>query len=129
MFYDNGTVIDVAVLDMTDEAVLARFGRGVANVAALSLGLHYPTLASFPHVVLNGFKNLAAVAVQTEYDFTQVKKLKDFVKNPSAFSAPTSTSTSTAPPKGKQPPPPVEDKPQVDDKKDDDEPVAFDLFG
>jgi len=72
--YDNGTVIDVAVLDMTDEDVLARFGKGVANVAALSLGLHYPTLASFPHVVLNGFKNLAAVAVQTEYEFSQVKK-------------------------------------------------------
>jgi len=128
--YENGTVIDVAVLDMTDEDVLSRFGKGVANVAALSMGLHYPTLASFPHVVLNGFKNLAAVAVQTEYEFAQVKKLKEFVKNPSAFSAaPPPTSTTTAPPKGGKPAP-VEEKPApVEEKKDDEEPVAFDLFG
>jgi len=126
--YDNGTVIDVAVLDMTDEDVLARFGKGVSNVAALSLGLHYPTLASFSHVVLNAFKNLAAVAVQTEYEFPQVKKLKDFVKDPSSFSTTPSTTTTAPPPKGK---PVEEEKPkQVEEKKEEEEePVAFDLFG
>jgi len=131
--YENGTVIDVAVLDMTDADVLARFGRGVANVAALSMGLHYPTLASFPHVVLNGFKNLAAVSIQTEYEFSQVKKLKEFVKNPNAFAA--GPATTAAPEKekggkGGKPEPEKEKKPVVEEKKDpSDEPAAFDLFG
>jgi len=125
--YDNGTVVDVAVLDMSDADVIARFGRGVANVAALSLGLHYPTLAAFPHVVLNGFKNLAAVAVSTEYEFSQVKKLKEFIKNPAAFAA---AAPAPAPAgKGKQ-----EEKPKpavVEEKKEPSEeaPAAFDLFG
>jgi len=123
--YDNGTVIDVAVLDMTDADVIARFGKGVANVAALSLGLHYPTLAAFPHVVLNGFKNLASIALATEYEFTQVKKLKEFVKNPNAFAAaPAPTAAKAAPAK-------VEAKPAAPPPKEPSEeaPAAFDLFG
>jgi len=126
--YDNGTVIDVAILDMTDADVLARFGKGVANVAALSLGLHYPTLAAFPHVLLNGFKNLAAIAIQTEYEFPQVKKLKEFVKNPSAFAAaaPAAAPAVVAKGKAKEPEKPkVEEKP----KEPSEEPAAFDLFG
>jgi len=123
--YDNGTVVDVAILDMTDAAVIARFGKGVANVAALSLGLHYPTLAAFPHVLLNGFKNLAAIAVQTEYEFPQVKKLKDFIKNPSAFAV----AAPAAAPAGKGKAPEAE-KPKVEEKPKEpsEEPAAFDLF-
>jgi len=124
--YDNGTVIEVAVLDMTDADVLARFGKGVANVAALSLGVHYPTLAAFPHVVLNGFKNLAAISIQTEYDFSQAKKLKEYIKNPSAH-AKAAPAPAAAAPAGKKEPekPKVEEKP----KEPSEEPQSFDLFG
>jgi len=119
--YDNGTVVDVAVLDMTEADVLARFGRGVSNVAALSLGLHYPTLASFSHVVLNGFKNLAAVAVQTEYEFPQVKKLKEFVKDPSSFAAATPSTAAAPPTKGGKAQEEEKAKPVVEDKKEEEE--------
>jgi len=119
-------VIDVAVLDMTDADVIARFGKGVANVAALSLGAHYPTLAAFPHVVLNGFKNLAAVAVQTEYEFPQVKKLKDFVKNPSAFAKAAPPPAAATPAQKAKPEP---EKQKVEEKPPSEEPAAFDLFG
>jgi large subunit ribosomal protein LP0 len=124
--YDNGTVIDVAVLDMTDADVIARFGRGVANVAALSLGLHYPTLAAFPHVVLNGFKNLASISLATEYEFAQVKKLKEFIKNPNAFAAapPAAAAKPAAKAEAKPAaaaPPPTEPREEA--------PAAFDLFG
>jgi len=124
--YDNGAVIDVAVLDMTDADVIARFGKGVANVAALSLGAHYPTLAAFPHVVLNGFKNLAAVAVQTEYEFSQVKKLKDFVKNPSAFAKAAPAPAAAAPAQKAKPEP---EKQKVEEKPPSEEPAAFALYG
>jgi len=130
--YDNGTAIDVAVLDMTDADVIARFGRGVANVAALSLGLHYPTLAAFPHVVLNGFKNLAAIAVSTEYEFSQVKKLKDFIKNPGAFAVaapPPTASTGGGGGKGKPKEKEEAEKPKTEEKPPSEEPAAFDLFG
>jgi large subunit ribosomal protein LP0 len=123
--YDNGQVIDVAVLDMSDEDVIRRFGKGVSNVAALSLGLHYPTLAAFPHVVLNGFKNLASIALATDYEFTQVKKLKEFIKNPKAFAA-AAPAPAAAAPKAAAAAPKVEEKPK---EPSEEAPAAFDLFG
>ena len=96
----------------------------MSNVAALSLGVRYPTVAAFPHVLINGFKNLAAIAVQTEYDFSQVKKLKEFIKNPSAFAV-----AAPAPAAGKAK---EADKPKVEEKPkepSEEAPAAFDLFG
>jgi len=132
--YDHGTSYDVSILNFKDSDILNKFFKGVTNVSALSLGISYPTVPALPHVLLNGFKNLAAIAVETEYDFTQVKKLKEFVKNPTAFAAaptPTpATSTTTAPsgkePKGKQPP---KEEAAPKPKEPSDDPVAFDLFG
>jgi large subunit ribosomal protein LP0 len=125
--YDNGSVYDPAVLDLKDSDIVAKFGAGVAKVASLSLGLNYPTLPAFPHVVLRGFKNLAAVAIETDYDFSQVKKLKDFVKNPTAFAAAAAPAAAPAAAGGakKAEAPKVEEKP----KEPSDEPAAFDLFG
>jgi large subunit ribosomal protein LP0 len=125
--YDNGTVIDVAVLDMTDADVIARFGKGVANVAALSLGLHYPTLAAFPHVVLNGFKNLASIALATEYEFSQVKKLKEFIKNPNAFAAAAPAAAAKAPAAKAEAKPAAAEPPPKEPSEE--APAAFDLFG
>jgi len=125
--YDNGSVYDPAVLDLKDSDILAKFAAGVAKVASLSLGVNFPTLPAFPHVVLRGFKNLAAVAVETDYDFKQVQKLKDFVKNPTAFAA---VAAAPAPAAGGKkaaaPAPKVEEKPK---EPSDEQPAAFDLFG
>ncbi len=40
---------------------------GVHNVAAMSLELQYPTLASIPHSLVSGFKNVLALACETSY--------------------------------------------------------------
>jgi len=125
--YDNGCTYGVEVLDLTDAAILGKFAKGISEVAALSLGIQFPTLAAFPHVVLNGFKNLAAISVETDYDFDQAKKLKEMIKNPKAFAAvaaPATTAPTKAPKEGKPAPAPVEDKP----KEPSEEPAAFDLF-
>ena len=42
-----------AVLDITDDDLCARFMGGVRNVAAISLQIGYPTLASAPHSIVN----------------------------------------------------------------------------
>jgi len=123
--YDNGCVYSVDILNLKDSDVIAKFAKGISEVAALSLGIQFPTLAAFPHVVLNGFKNLAAISVETDYDFDQAKKLKEMIKNPGAFAvatqAPSAPVTRAPAPK----PEPVADKP----KEPSEEPAAFDLFG
>jgi len=115
--YDNGSIYDPSVLDMTDEILLAKFASGLRNVAAVSLATGYPTVASVPHLVLRGYKNLLSIAVATDYSFPKAEKIKAFLKDPTAFAAVTSAPAATkgaAPAKEekkKEPEPePVEDE-------------------
>jgi len=85
--YDNGSVFAPEILDISDDDLRAKFMDGVANVAALSLGLGYPTVASAPHSVVNGMKNLLAVAAATEITFKEAEMVKAFLADPSAFAA------------------------------------------
>jgi large subunit ribosomal protein LP0 len=83
--YDNGVVYSAKVLEMTDDDILAKFSEGLRNVAAVSLATGLPSIAAFPHVVLRGYKELIAVALETEINFKQVQKIKDMLANPGAF--------------------------------------------
>jgi len=85
--YESGSVFHPSILDITDEDIQAKFLDGVANVAALCLQIGYPTPASVPHSIVNGFKNLLAIAVATEIDFPQAEQAKAFLADPSAFIA------------------------------------------
>jgi len=48
--YDNGSLFDPKVLDLTDADLAAKFGNAVRNVAAISLKLGYPTPVSYTHL-------------------------------------------------------------------------------
>merc|ERR1712212_613176 len=85
--YDQGTVFSPKVLDITDEDLLATFQAGLANVAAVSLAIGYPTVASVPHSVVNGFKNLLAIAAVTDITFKEAETLKEYLADPSKFAA------------------------------------------
>jgi len=86
--YDEGFVYPARLLTTSQADVYKAFATGVSNVAALSLGLHYPSLPAFPHAVINAYKNLVAVCLETNYMFEQAKALKERVENPDAFAAP-----------------------------------------
>uniref|UniRef100_A0A8C6UD80 Large ribosomal subunit protein uL10 n=1 Tax=Neogobius melanostomus TaxID=47308 RepID=A0A8C6UD80_9GOBI len=60
---------------------------GVRNVASVCLEIGYPTLASIPHSIINGYKRVLAIAVETEYSFPLADKVKAFLADPSAFVA------------------------------------------
>ncbi|XP_068599087.1 large ribosomal subunit protein uL10 [Brachionichthys hirsutus] len=85
--YDNGSVYSPEVLDITEAALHARFLEGVRNIASVSLEIGYPTLASVPHSIINGYKRVLAVAVETDYSFPLADKVKSFLADPSAFAA------------------------------------------
>ena len=55
---------------------------GVSNVASVSLAIGYPTVASVPHSIANGFKNLMAVAAATDIEFAQVKPHRFYSYSP-----------------------------------------------
>merc|ERR1719158_1226610 len=85
--YDNGSVFDAKVLDITDDIVMGKFMAGVQNVAALSREIGVPTEAALPHMVSSGLKNMAALCADIDYSFPEIQALKDFLAGPSAFAA------------------------------------------
>uniref|UniRef100_A0A7N0TUB6 60S acidic ribosomal protein P0 n=1 Tax=Kalanchoe fedtschenkoi TaxID=63787 RepID=A0A7N0TUB6_KALFE len=85
--YDSGSVFSPEVLDLTEDDLIDKFAVGVAMVTALSLAISYPTLAAAPHMFINAYKNVLAVAVETDYSFPQADKVKEYLKDPSKFIA------------------------------------------
>ena len=78
--YDDGSVFSPEVLDLTEDDLLEKFATGVSMATALALSISYPTLAAALHMFLNGYKNVLAVAVATDYDFPQAEKVKEYLK-------------------------------------------------
>ncbi|XP_011208099.2 60S acidic ribosomal protein P0 [Bactrocera neohumeralis] len=94
--YDSGSIFSPEILDIKPEDLRAKFQAGVANLAAVSLQIGYPTIASAPHSVANGFKNLLAIAAATEVDFKEAATIKEFIKDPSKFVAAAAASAPAA---------------------------------
>jgi len=120
--YDSGTIFSPAILDITDDDIIAKFMMGVRNIATVSLAIGYPTAASAPHSIVNGFKNLLAVAVETDYTFPEAEMTKEYLKDPSKFAvAAAAAPTSAAAPAEKK-----EEKKEESEESDDD--MGFGLF-
>lgn len=122
--YDSGSVFSPEILDIKPEDLRAKFQAGVANLAAVSLQIGYPTIASAPHSIANGFKNLLAVAATTDVSFKQAETIKEYLKDPSKFAAaaaPAAAATTAAAPAAKK-----EEKVEEEEEEDDD--MGFGLF-
>lgn len=126
--YDNGSVFDPAVLDLTEDDLIEKIAGGISNVAALSLALSYPTLAAAPHSFINGYKNVLAIAIATDYSFPEAEKVKEYLEDPSKFAvaavAVTTASSAAAP--AAAAPKEEEKKPEPEEESDDD--MGFGLF-
>jgi len=81
----EGSIFAPAFLDFTEDNLFKSIAVGINQVASLSLGLSYPTLPAFKHVVVNGFRNLVAVCLETGYTFKAMEEIKKRVENPDAY--------------------------------------------
>jgi large subunit ribosomal protein LP0 len=79
--YDDGSVFNPDVLDITPEDIRTKFGIAIANLASISLASGYITKPAIPHLLANAFKNLASVTFDSDYSFKQADKLKEAAKN------------------------------------------------
>jgi len=71
--YDDGSVYEASVLDWTKEDMYEKFFGGVRKIAALSLAIGYPTLASLPHIIGGAFSKLIYIGAASGYDFKEAK--------------------------------------------------------
>jgi len=119
--WGNGAVYGPEVLELTDEAILSKFNNGVRNIASLGLAIGYPTVASLPHSVIRGYKNVLAISLGTEYSIPQAEKIKQALANPGAAAAAPAPAAA-----GKK-----EEAPKKEEKKESSEEDVggFGLFG
>merc|ERR1719463_130481 len=108
--YEEGSLFAPEILDITEEDIRKKFMVGVNNIAAVSLNIGYPTLASAPHSIANGLRNLLAVAAATEITFPAAEQMKAYLGDPSAFAVAA---------------PVVEEESEEESDSD----MGFDLFG
>ncbi|TDZ13102.1 60S acidic ribosomal protein P0 [Colletotrichum sidae] len=85
--YDQGNSFPADVLDIGEEQLLKAFSGAVTTIAAVSLAINYPTLPSVVHSFYNGYKNVLAVAIETEISWPEIEELKDRIANPDAYAA------------------------------------------
>ena len=85
--YDNGSMFNVKVLDLTDEDLSFKFCAALNAISSICLQIGYPTTASVPHSVANAFKSLVAIAVESgdSFSFGKADPFKAFLADPSAF--------------------------------------------
>jgi len=120
--YDNGAVFSPEVLDITDDDIVKKFCGGISNIASISLAVGYPTVASVPHSIINGFKKIAAVCLETDIDIPQIAAIKEYLADPSKFAVAAAPAADAAPAETKE-----EAKKEESEEESDDD-MGFGLF-
>merc|ERR1712141_261315 len=117
--YEEGSLFDPSVLDITEEDLRAKFMEGVNRVAAVSLNIGYPTTVSAPHSIANALKKLLAVAAATDINFAAAESMKAYLADPSAFAV-------AAPVAAEETKVEAAAEPEEDESSSE---MGFDLFG
>nr|BAF45856.1 ribosomal phosphoprotein P0 [Babesia microti] len=120
--YDRGQLYSASVLDITDEQIMEKISRGINFTSAIARVTGFPTEFSISHSIVEAFKNLVAIGLETDFIFPQMEKIKHAYDNPDAFIAAVSVAPSSAPAAaddnaGKQ-----------DEEEDEDDDMGFSLF-
>jgi len=111
----DGNIFSAAVLDLSIDVILAKFKNAIANQAKVSLAIGVPSAASAPHSLLNGFKNLVAVAAECGWEFDQAKPVLAAARSSTGGGGGAGPAAAAAP---------------KEEVKDEEEPVDMgDLFG
>jgi len=116
---EDGALFSPRVLNLTDADMMNAFSVGLRNVAAISLACDYATLASVPHSIINSYKNVLAIAIETDYSFPLADKVKAYLADPSAFACAAAPAAGGGHVAAKAP------EPEPEEEEED---MGFDLF-
>ena len=96
--YDGGQTFAPSVLDIKEEQLFKALNSAIATITQISLAANYPTLPSVLHSLMNSYKRVLAVAVETDYSWEGIDELKDRIANPDAYAAAAPAATTDAEP-------------------------------
>jgi len=121
--FDQGNAFSPSVLDIDEKDLIDRFLSGIKAIAAISLALNYPTIASVSHSLVNSYKNLIAIALVTDYSFEGAEKAKEYLENPEAFAVAAPVAVEAAPAAAE-----AKEEAKEEEKEESDDDMGFGLF-
>jgi len=125
--FQEGSVFDAAVLDISPDVLMMKFMKGLGNMAAFSREVGVPTEAGLPHMFGNGFRNVASLAADIDFSFKEVEPVKEFLKDPSAYAA--ANFAAAAPEAGAGAVAAKKEEKKEVAEEEEEEDMDFDLFG
>jgi len=73
--YDDGAILQPEVFNLNPEDLLTKIRGAASKIAAISLALGLPNSLSIPHMLKNGFKNIAAIALESDLKIKQLANM------------------------------------------------------
>jgi large subunit ribosomal protein LP0 len=113
--YDDGAILTPDIFNVDPDTLLGKFRTAANQLAAISLAIGHPNALSISHMIKNGFKSLASIALETGI---KIKALEG------AAAAPVAGKTA-APTQAKQ----EAAKPVVEEKVEEEAIDMGDMFG
>jgi len=114
--FDDGTILTPDIFNMNPADILDKFRSHAQKITSISLAIGQPNALSVPHMIINSFKNIASIALETGLSFKQLDSMQQAGK--SSGPAPTETKTTGAPKK---------EEPKKDEPKDEE--AGIDMGG
>jgi len=99
--YDDGSILNADIVSLSTNDILGKFSEGVRNLTAISLQTGIPSEVAVPHLIVDAFKNLAAIGLAANIQFKQLSAAS------SAGSAPAKSAPKTEAKKEEKKPEPV----------------------
>ncbi|KAJ3149349.1 ribosomal protein P0 (A0) (L10E) [Geranomyces michiganensis] len=116
--YDNGTIFTPEILDIDEAHLIGNLVQGISTIAAVSMAIGYPTVAAVPHLLINGYKNVIAVALNSDYSFEAVDRIKEILADPSKFAAAAAPAAAASGGAAAAAPAAAEEEPEASDEED-----------
>ena len=113
--YDDGQTFPPSVLDIKEEQLLKALNSAIQTITTISLAVNYPTLPSIIHSLVNGYKRVLAVAIETDYSWEGIEELKDRIANPDAYASAAPVASTSA----EEHKPAEESKPAEEEKEEE----------
>jgi len=115
--FDDGTILTPDIFNMNPADILDKFRSHASKIASVSLAIGQPNTLSVPHMIINSFKNIASIALETGISF----KLLENMSKSSSGPAPTQAQAKTGGAPAKK------DEPKKDEPKDEE--AGIDMGG
>ncbi|KAI8940228.1 hypothetical protein NX059_003932 [Plenodomus lindquistii] len=124
--YDNGQTFEPSVLDIEESQLLKAFSSAIATIASISLATNFPTLPSVMHSVVNSYKKVLSVAIETDYEWEEITELKDRIANPDKYASAGPAAGAAA--SGGDAPAAKEEAKEEEKEESEDDDMGFGLF-